>query len=59
MAHYMVQFAYTSEAWAALTKHPEDRAAAAEALAEKFSCRFEALLLVRRVRWVRHLVCAE
>src|SRR5262249_39398076 len=39
----MVQFAYTCEAWAALTKHPEDRTAAVEALAEKVGCQFEAL----------------
>jgi uncharacterized protein with GYD domain len=39
----MVQFAYTSDAWAAFTKHPEDRTAAVETLAEKLGCQFEAL----------------
>jgi uncharacterized protein with GYD domain len=43
MAVYMVQFAYTTEAWTALTKHPEDRTAAVRALAEKLGCQFEAL----------------
>ena len=35
MALYMTQFSYTSEAWAALVKNPEDREAAVRALAEK------------------------
>jgi hypothetical protein len=39
MALYMVQFAYTAEAWTAFTKHPEDRTAAVTALAEKLGCR--------------------
>jgi uncharacterized protein with GYD domain len=43
MALYMVQFAYTPEAWTAFTKHPEDRTAAVQALAEKLGCRCEAL----------------
>ena len=43
MALYMVQFAYTAEAWTAFTKHPEDRTAAVTALAEKLGCRFEGL----------------
>jgi len=43
MALYMAQFAYTPEAWAAFTKHPEDRTAAVQALAEKVGCQFEAL----------------
>jgi uncharacterized protein with GYD domain len=43
MALYMVQFAYTSEAWTALTKNPENRTAAVQALAQKAGCRVEAL----------------
>jgi uncharacterized protein with GYD domain len=43
MALYMVQFAYTPEAWTAFTKHPEDRTAAVTALAEKLGCRLEGL----------------
>jgi uncharacterized protein with GYD domain len=43
MALYMAQFAYTSEAWTAFTKNPEDRTAAVQALAQKLGCRLEAL----------------
>jgi uncharacterized protein with GYD domain len=43
MALYMVQFAYTPEAWTAFTKHPEDRTAVVKALAQKLGCQFEAL----------------
>ncbi|HEY2995138.1 MAG TPA: GYD domain-containing protein [Methylomirabilota bacterium] len=43
MALYMAQFAYTADAWAALTKHPENRTAAVQALAQKLGCRLEAL----------------
>ena len=43
MALYMVQFAYTPEAWTAFTKHPEDRTATVKTLAEKLGCQFEAL----------------
>jgi uncharacterized protein with GYD domain len=43
MTLYMIQFAYTGEAWTALTKHPEDRTAAVKGLAEKLGCRLEAL----------------
>jgi uncharacterized protein with GYD domain len=39
----MAQFAYTSEAWTAFTKHPEDRTSVVQALAQKLGCRFEAL----------------
>jgi uncharacterized protein with GYD domain len=39
---YMAQFKYTSQAWAAFTKHPEDRTLAVEALAEKLECQVEA-----------------
>lgn len=45
MSLYMVQFAYTSEAWTALTKHPEDRTAGLKALMEKLGCRLEALYM--------------
>jgi uncharacterized protein with GYD domain len=37
----MTQFAYTSDAWTAFTKHPEDRTAAIQGLAQKFGCRVE------------------
>ena len=43
MTLYMAQFAYTSEAWTAFTKHPEDRTTIIEALAKKLGCQFEAL----------------
>ena|SRR5579884_4364758 len=43
MTTYMVQFAYTPEAWIALSKSPQDRTAAVQELAEKAGCRFEAL----------------
>lgn len=43
MALYMVQFAYTSEAWTAFTKQPENRTTAVQALAQKAGCRLEAL----------------
>ncbi len=36
MALYMTQFAYTPQAWTALTKKPEDRGAAFGQLVEKF-----------------------
>jgi uncharacterized protein with GYD domain len=39
MPLYMIQFAYTSEAWAALTKKPENRAEAVSALAQKMGGR--------------------
>lgn len=32
MPHYLVEFAYTPETWAALIKKPEDRSAAVESL---------------------------
>jgi uncharacterized protein with GYD domain len=43
MTLYMLQFAYTTEAWTAFTKHPEDRTAGIQALAQKLGCRLEAL----------------
>jgi len=39
MSLYMVQFAYTPEAWAALVKNPEDRSAPVKALAERLGGR--------------------
>jgi uncharacterized protein with GYD domain len=42
MTLYMLQFAYTSEAWNAFTKNPEDRTAAVQGLAQKLGCRIEA-----------------
>lgn len=43
MTLYMAQFAYTGEAWAQLTKNPEDRTALIKGLCEKLGCRFEGL----------------
>ena len=43
MPLYMAQFAYTSEAWTAFTKNPENRTSAVQALAQKAGCRMEAL----------------
>jgi uncharacterized protein with GYD domain len=39
MSHYMTQFAYTAETWAALRANPTDRTAAVNALANKLGCR--------------------
>ena len=39
MSLYMVQFAYTREAWAALVKNPEDRSAPVKALMENLGGR--------------------
>jgi uncharacterized protein with GYD domain len=39
MPLYMLQFAYTPEAWAALVKNPEDRSAPVKALVEKLGGR--------------------
>ena len=44
MALYMVQFAYTPQAWTAFTKQPEDRTAAVQALAQQWCRVFAALL---------------
>jgi uncharacterized protein with GYD domain len=43
MTLYMLQFAYTAEAWAAFSKNPEDRTSAVRALGEKLGCKVEAL----------------
>jgi uncharacterized protein with GYD domain len=41
--HYLVQFAYSAEAWEALLKHPEDRTEAVDALAKSAGGRLVAL----------------
>lgn len=43
MPYYMTQFAYTAQAWAALTSNPTDRSVAVSALAEKLGCRMVSL----------------
>jgi uncharacterized protein with GYD domain len=43
MALYLTQFAYTSEAWAALTKKPEDRGTVVRQLIEKLGGRLISL----------------
>lgn len=43
MPLYMAQFAYTTEAWTAFTKNPENRTAAVQGLAQKLGCRVESL----------------
>lgn len=35
MAHYLLQIAYTSEAWAAMLKNPQDRRSAVEPAVKK------------------------
>jgi uncharacterized protein with GYD domain len=39
MPHYMTQYAYTSDAWAALTKNPQNREEVFRALVEKLGGR--------------------
>jgi uncharacterized protein with GYD domain len=41
MAHYLVQVAYTPEAWAALIKDPKDRITVLKPVLEKLGGRFE------------------
>lgn len=43
MPLYMTQFSYTPEAWAALLRNPEDRAAAVKKLSEQFGGKLVAL----------------
>ena len=43
MPQYMTQFAYTSQAWAALAQNPVDRSEGLRALAEKLGGRFVSL----------------
>lgn len=40
MAHYMLQFTYTPEAWATLTKNPQDRSKPVKELVEKLGGQF-------------------
>lgn len=41
MAHYLVQLAYTQEAWASLLKNPQNRVDVVRPLLEKLGARFE------------------
>ncbi|MFL6352254.1 MAG: GYD domain-containing protein [Bryobacteraceae bacterium] len=41
MAHYLVQVAYTAEAWAAMMKNPQDRAEAVEGAIKKLGGKME------------------
>lgn len=43
MPKYMIQFAYTTEAWKTMTAHPQDRTAVIAGLAEKLGGKMEAL----------------
>jgi uncharacterized protein with GYD domain len=45
MAHYLVQLAYSSEAWAAQLKNPQNRIEAVRPLLEKLGARFECAYL--------------
>lgn len=45
MAHYLVQLAYTPEAWAAQIKNPQNRVDVVRPLLEKLGARFEAAYL--------------
>ncbi len=45
MAHYLLQVSYTPEAWAALVKHPQDRAEAVRAPVEKLGGKLERVWL--------------
>ena len=41
MAHYLLQVAYTPEAWAGLLKNPHDRTAALKPVLDKMGGKFE------------------
>lgn len=43
MPRYMIQFSYTSDAWSALAKNPEDRSGALGQLLETLGGRLESL----------------
>jgi len=43
MAHYMLQFSYSADAWAALTKNPVDRSSGIAALCKKLGGKFVGL----------------
>ena len=40
MAHYMLQFTYTPEAWATLSKNPQDRSKPIKEIVEKLGGQF-------------------
>jgi uncharacterized protein with GYD domain len=42
MPHYLLQAAYTSDAWAAMTKNPQDRSAGVGSVIEALGGRLEA-----------------
>jgi uncharacterized protein with GYD domain len=41
LAHFLIQLAYTSEAWSAMVKNPQDRSAAVSGAIEKLGGRIE------------------
>jgi uncharacterized protein with GYD domain len=41
MAHYLIQVAYTPEAWAAMTKNPQDRSEVIRPIVERMGGRVE------------------
>jgi len=41
MAHFLIQLAYTTEAWAAMVKNPQDRSAAVSGAIQKLGGRIE------------------
>jgi uncharacterized protein with GYD domain len=43
MSLYMIQFSYTAESWAKLTKNPQDRRGGLDALAQKLGARLVSL----------------
>ena len=43
MPQYMIQFAYTADAWSAMTKNPVDRSEAIRGLAQKLGGKFTGL----------------
>jgi uncharacterized protein with GYD domain len=45
MAHYLIQAAYTPEAWAAMSKNPQDRAEAVRPAVEAMGGRLESFYL--------------
>ncbi len=45
MAHYLIQVAYTPEAWAALAKNPQDRSKAIEPVVAGLGGKIEAFYL--------------
>jgi uncharacterized protein with GYD domain len=43
MAHFMLQIAYTADAWAKMAKNPEDREVAARGLVERAGGRLQSM----------------